>query len=597
MDNSPAGNPALQSTLTKERSFFRLSSLDDLLTSFSAAERLLLYILTLALAVSALALLAGANATVSTNVPARGGHIVEGLVGPARFINPVLATSAADNDLTALTYSGLIRALPDEGSVPDIAEKFEISEDGTKYTFTIRADATFHDGRRITSADVLYTVKQIQNPDIKSPHRADWDGVEIATPDDRTVIFTLPHAYAPFIDNCTLGILPEHLWRDTTPEDFPFNPLNTHPIGSGPYSVANVEQDSTGSATRFDLVPFKDFSLGRAHVSEIVVRLYGSETAIAKAFNDHEINAVAGISPDELAGLDLEESTVMRSTLPRIFGVFLNQNHAPVLTDGSVREALDIAIDKDRLIRATLGGFATVLSGPVPPANSNVVISTTSTTTTASTAYTLDSVDAARDALERGGWVWSAENAEWTKNGSPLGFTLSTADTPELMQTANAVVTAWRQVGIKVELKVYPLSELNTTVIRPREYDAILFGEVIGREPDLYAFWHSSQRNDPGLNLSLYANANADTLLSQARATTNKQDRDKLYTEFEELIIQDQPAIFLYAPDFLYVFPDTMTGVRVGSLTSPSERYQNVYRWYTDTERVWEIFADPHQTL
>lgn len=144
---------------------------------------------------------------------------------------------------------------------------------------------------------------------------------------------------------------------------------------------------------------------------------------------------------------------------------------------------------------------------------------------------------------------------------------------------------------MKVTLKVYPLAELNTTVIRPREYDAILFGEVVGREPDLYAFWHSSQRNDPGLNLSLYANSKADTLLSQARATTNKSEREELYTEFADVVREDQPAIFLYAPDFLYVFPENVTGVRIGSLTTPSERYQNVYQWYTDTERVWEIFA------
>ncbi len=596
LDGTPV--PTKKATLTKERSIMRFSVLDELVARFSPAERLILYTLTVTLAVSALALLSGANETVSLQVPSRGGSITEGLIGPARFINPVLATSAADSDLTALVYSGLVRPLPDGTTVPDIAESYTVSDDGTTYTFKLRTRATFQDGEPVTSADIVFTVKQIQNPDIKSPHRSDWDGVAITAPDDHTIVFTLPHAYAPFIENCTLGILPEHLWKDTTPEDFPFNPLNTHPVGSGPYRVKQVEEDSTGSATRFDLEPFSDFTLGRAHISSLTLRLYNNEDAIVTAFNKGEISAVAGISSEQLAALNLNNSTVMRSTLPRVFGVFFNQNHAPVFADAAVRSALDIALDKDRLVRATLGGFATPLSSPIPPMNSGFVIATGNTTSTVSTAYTLDSVDAARDALERGGWKWNETEAVWKKGTQILQFTLATTDTPELVASANAVTTAWRQTGVKVTVKVYSLAELNTTVIRPREYDAILFGEVVGREPDLYAFWHSSQRNDPGLNLSLYANAKADTLLSQARATTKRQDRDKLYTEFADLIREDQPAIFLYAPDFLYVLPKNVIGVRIGSLTTPAERYESVYRWYTDTERVWEIFArDSNQTL
>ncbi len=598
VDDSSGNTPVLQQTLTRERSMLRFGAIDELLARFSPAERLVLYILTIGLSISALALLAGANETVSVNVPSRGGALVEGLVGPARFINPVLATSAADNDLTALTYSGLLRTLPDGTHAPDLAESYTVSEDGTTYTFVLRADATFHDGNPVTSADVIYTIKQIQNPGVKSPHRADWDGVVVAVPDDRTVTFTLPHAYAPFIENCALGILPEHLWGETTPEDFPFNPLNTHPVGTGPYRIANVQEDSTGSATRFELEPFTDFALGRANVSSITVRVYANEDAIVEAFNKRDIDAVAGISSEQLAQLDLGNSTVMRATLPRVFGVFLNQNRAPVFTDSAVRNALDIAIDKDRLIRSALGGFATPLSSPIPAVNSGIVTGASSSANTVSTAYTLDSVDAARDALTRGGWEWNDAEAVWKKGSQILQFTLATTDTPELVATANAVVTAWRQAGVQVTLKVYSLAELNTTVIRPREYDAILFGEVVGREPDLYAFWHSSQRNDPGLNLALYTNAKADTLLSQARATTNKQDRDKLYTEFTELVREDQPAIFLYAPDFLYVFPNTVVGVKMDSLTTPAERFENVYRWYTDTERVWEVFArNSDQTL
>ena len=172
-----------------------------------------------------------------------------------------------------------------------------------------------------------------------------------------------------------------------------------------------------------------------------------------------------------------------------------------------------------------------------------------------------------------------------------LSFTIATADEPELVATVNALAEAWRAAGIKVTVQVYSLSELNTSVIRPRSYDAILFGEVVGRTADLFAFWHSSQRNDPGLNLALYTNLRVDSLLSQARTTNDPEEREKLYSQFSTAVVKDDPALFLYAPEFLYIVPQAMHGIALGALTTPSERFLNVYQWYTDTEKVWSIFS------
>ncbi|TSC61803.1 MAG: peptide/nickel transport system substrate-binding protein [Parcubacteria group bacterium Athens0416_74] len=219
--------------MIRPRSLSRFSALEGMMRSFSPFERLALYVFTLLLGVSTLALLAGANSAVSVTIPSQGGAIVEGELGPARFINPLIPMSQADSDIAALVYSGLTRSLPDGSIISDLASSYEISDDGTSYTFTIREGSTFHDGTPVTSADVLFTVQQAQNPDIKSIHRADWEGVSVSTPDERTVIFKLPRAYAPFIQNTTMGILPKHLWASVTPEEFPFSPINMHPIGTG----------------------------------------------------------------------------------------------------------------------------------------------------------------------------------------------------------------------------------------------------------------------------------------------------------------------------------------------------------------------------
>ena len=606
-DSLPDTTQNLKKTLVEERSLWRVGNIESLLRALSPSERLALYVFTILLGVSALALLAGLNSSVSVTVPAPGGELIEGEVGSARFINPILTISQADQDLSRLVYSGLTRTLP-EGVVPDLAESYSVSEDGTTYTFTLRSDATFHDGTPVTADDVLFTVTAAQNPDIKSPHRADWEGVQVSSPDSHTVIFKLAHAYAPFIENTALGILPKHLWQNVAAEEFPFSPVNTHPVGSGPFQIAKVLTDATGSATRYELVPFKNFTLGKPYLNRITFIFYPNQEEMLKAFEAGKIDAIAGVTPVDLSNLKRSDFDFVHVALPRVFGVFFNQSHSPVLADASVRQALEAAVDKRHIVDSILGGYGATLEGPIPPG----VIGTTppavsapysaraqdsATTTDVSSATT----EATRAVLKKGGWTFDEAQGVWSKKSSgggsasggklELSFTIATADEPELVATVNALAEAWRAAGIRVTVQVYSLSELNTSVIRPRSYDAILFGEVVGRTADLFAFWHSSQRNDPGLNLALYTNLRVDSLLSQARTTNDPQEREKLYSQFSAAIVKDSPALFLYAPEFLYIVPQSMHGIALGALTSSSERFLNVYQWYTDTEKVWSVFS------
>jgi peptide/nickel transport system substrate-binding protein len=601
-DDSTTASPSepLESVaahLTKERPFWRLRYLENLLQRFTPGERLLLYCFSILLAISTFILLVDVNRQLSVIVPAPGGTLVEGEIGPARFINPLLNLSQPDEDLSELVYSGLMRALPDGTVVPDLASKYEISDDGTTYTFTMRDNATFHDGKPVTSDDVLFTIAAARNPDIKSRRRADWEGVTVSAPDPHTIVFKLPHAYAPFIRNATIGILPKHLWQNVSAEEFPFSTLNTHPVGSGPYRIAHVDTDSTGAATRYELTPFAGFTLGEPHIKKIVFLFYTDYASLIKALNAGKIDAVAGVSSKDLSAIKRNDATTMRIALPRIFGVFFNQSHAAVLADASVRKALDAATDKQALVRSILNGYGNTLSGPIPPdfLPSNAIaseITVSEISTSSPNAQPL--ADDARSILIAGGWKFDDATGLWKKGKQELTFSLATADAPELTATADALATMWRAAGINVAIHVYPLSELNTSIIRPRDYDAILFGEIVGPELDLFAFWHSSQRNDPGLNLALYTNSKVDSLLADARATTDEHEREDLYGQFASLVVKDQPAVFLYSPDFIYIVPTSLQGIALGALTTPAERFENVYQWYTETQRVWNIFNTQH---
>ena len=596
-DQSPLKKSALQAALLKERIASRISTFDATYRLFSPGERLVLYLLMATLSLSAFALLARANALVSVQVPAQGGTLLEGVVGTVRFVNPLLALSGPDKDLSALVYSGLTRATPEGHVIPDLANQYDISEDGTTYTFALREGLTFHDGTSITADDVVFTILRAQNPDFKSVHRADWEGVEISSGDERTIVFTLPHAYAPFLENTTIGILPKHLWENVPAEDFPFNSLNTHPIGSGPFKIESIDTNATGAATRYKLSSFKKFSLGEPYLRSIELIFYPNEESLVGAFNTRRIDSMAGISPRAAADITRRNAAIARSTLPRTFGVFFNQNKNAILSELAVRKALDAAIDKERIVADLLHGFGVKLSSPIPPrilgARTAAVPQPLGATISTSTNAQGSRAEDTRTMLSQGGWSWSEEEDVWKKKNTALSLTLVTADEPTLAAAAEAIARDWRAAGIRVEVHVYPLSEFNSVILRPRNYEAVLFGEVVGRALDLFAFWHSSQRNDPGLNLALYTSVKADRVLAEARATTNVQDREQLYEEFEEIVLADQPASFLFAPEFIYILPERLRGVKLGALTTPAERFTNVHEWHTDTEAVWSIFT-PH---
>lgn len=589
-------------TLSARISVSFLERVENTIRSLTASGRIAFVVLSLLLIGSSIALLIMASREFLVVVPAPGGSLTEGIVGTPRFVNPLLSISDADRDLVALVYSGLLRATPDGNIVPDLASSYSISEDGHTYTFSLRDDATFQDGTPVTADDVLYTIARAQDPAIKSPKRANWDGVIVEKINDKEVTFTLARAYAPFIENATLGILPKHLWQDVSAEEFPFSTLNAEPIGSGPFRIADVSRNASGIPTSYRLVPFTDYTLGSPYLSSITLQFYENEDALIEALKNGTVEAASNITPtllSEISGL-----SVRRAPLNRVFGIFFNQNQSEVLRDTNVRKALDMAIDKQALVDSVLDGYGTPLSealpaGLLPKSAPVITASTTSATPTAEGATDATSTDpvlSAQDFLMKKGWFLDPEThflsfKKDKKTTEVLQFTLATGNIPELRAAAEFVRRQWKRMGADVEVKIFEQGDLNQNVIRPRKYDALLFGEVIGRELDLFAFWHSSQRNDPGLNISLYANATTDTLLEQMRTATTDTARRSIYEKFKTEIAKDVPAVFLYSPDFTYVFPKGIAGMELSAISSPSERFLDVSEWHVESDRIWNFLT------
>jgi peptide/nickel transport system substrate-binding protein len=561
--------------------------LERALKNFSPVEKLLSAILVTLLMAGAAGLLYKLNAFFLSEIPARGGELREGIVGSPRFINPLLSLSDADRDLATLIYSGLLKATPEGNLIGDLADRYEISEDGLSYTFHIREDAKFHDGAPVTSDDVLFTLQKAQDPALKSPKRANWEGVTVEKIGERDIRLTLRQPYSPFLENATIGILPKHLWKDADVEQFQFSPVNIEAVGSGPYKMEKIKRNNLGIPFYIELSSFKDYTLRRPYIERIILRFYQNEKDLLEGLEREEIESVNTITPKTAKNLEAKGYRVEHTPLPRVFAVFVNQNNAAFFAEKAVRQALELATDKGAVVESVLYGFGVPIAEPVPP----TLLPTEERAATSSEARIAE----ANALLERAKWVRNAETGIREKvkgkETQKLSFSLTTSDTEELVESAELLKEMWKKIGVEARVQIFGSGELNQNIIRPRKFDALLFGEIIGRELDLFAFWHSSQRNDPGLNIALYTNSKVDKLLEEARGATDAEKRVAAYTKAIKTIRDDAAALFLYSPEFIYVLPQKIKGFTASRTTTPSERFLDVHNWYLDTEKVWNIFV------
>lgn len=551
-----------------------------ILDAFTLTESLVFFVALILAGISILAITYKVNESFMVEVPQDGGTHIEGFVGAPRSIHPLFAITDTDKDLVSLVYSGLMRATAEGTFIPDLAESYTISEDGKTYTFKLRDDATFHDGTEVTANDVAYTIAVAQDPEFKSPKRALWEGVQVTVLGPKEIQFTLRQPYGGFLANTTLGIVPKHLWSGVSAEEMSFSTLNTRPIGSGPYKFSSVVLNESGLPTSMKLKAFRNFTLGKPHITTFIANFYPNEKARLTALQSGSITAAAGISEDAATTLSSDNNlTVLTSPLNRIFGVFLNQNNAPVLAHKELRLALSEAVDRKALVQHIFEGYGTEIDGPIPPFEATTGTSTLNTPQLSTEAIVAQ--------LAKAGWVIGTDGILAKKTEKAV-FTISTSNNSDLVETAHMLADMWKKIGVQVEVTSYEPSQFNLNVLRPREYQGLLFGLTMGRDLDYYAFWHSSQRNDPGLNIALYTNPKADKLLESGRSESDPTKRKAGEADFASEVRNDTPVVFLFSPYYLYA-TERINGYNVHGLRTAGDRFYDIYQWYIETDHVWKF--------
>lgn len=535
-------------------------------------------------------MLCGIYASKTQIKPQAGGKYTEGILGQPRYINPILAqTNDTDRDLVQLIFSSLFKYDGQGNLIPDLAQDYNISDDGLVYDVFLKKDIVWHNGEPLTADDVIFTIKTIQNSEYKSPLRVNWQGVIVEKTGDFAVRFKLSNIYAPFLHNLTVAMLPKHLWSGISAQNFPLAEYNLKPIGSGPYKFKGINKDKNGEIKSIELIRNEYFYLAnnaygeiQPFIKKIKLKFYNNQADLIKACQKRQIDGLSFLPAENQNNIEAR-CNIHQISLPLYYAVFFNQTKNKPLADKTVRLALSHSINKEEIIADVLKGKGIAVDSPLLPGWMGYSPETK--------IYDF-SPEHSKNILKDGGWIDTDEDniREKEINGKKVNLevNLLTADRPELKQTALLIKEYWEKIGVRTTLKIVGATAIQQDYIRPREYDALLFGEALSADPDPFAFWHSSQKKDPGLNLSLYQNKDADKLLEEARQTMSQEDRIQKYIKFQQLLTDDIPAIFLHSSTYLYPVSKKIKGISLKRLTTYSQRFSQIENWYIKTDRVWK---------
>lgn len=512
--------------------------------------------------------------------PADGGSYTEGIVGEPRYLNPIVASAnEVDRDITTLIFSGLVKHDEQGQIVPDLAESYEIADDGKTYVFNLRENLKWPDKTPFTADDVVFTINLIKDPRYQSPLRNNWQGVRVEKSGDLQVAIRLPVEYEPFLENVTVGILPQHLWESVQPQNFLLTQLNTKPVGLGQYQIRKISKNASGNIKSIVLSP-NSYYPEKAHISSLTLRFYEDQNGLLNAFRRREVEGLSLTSALEKEMIKSRNANIHRLKLPRYFGVFFNQTKSDALKELDVRKALAYGSDREGIVGDILKGEGQAQYGPFPAGLLEIGLP--------KEKYGFD-FQKAEDVLDKAGWKLGEDRVRTKKIKNKtvrLEFSLTTTDWPELTQVAAWLKRDWEKIGARVNLDVVPVNAVQIQNIRPREYEALLFGEVLGLNPDPFSFWHSTQKRDPGLNLALYSDKRVDGLLESARQTIEPASKINKYEEFQNIIARDMPAVFLYNPNYIYAVSAKINGVDTEAINTPAQRFENINKWYINTSRV-----------
>lgn len=469
--------------------------------------------------------------------------LVIAIEGNPTNLDPRFATDAYSERIDQLIFSSLVRTDARGEIVPELARSWDHPDPRT-YIFHLRRGVRFHDGAPLTSRDVRYTFESIRDPSLASPYRTMFESVRaIETPDPHTVIFRLEEPQASFLTHTVRGIVPEDS-ASRLGKDF-----GVRPIGSGPFRLVRFRPDDS-----VDLEAFADCAFGAPLLSGIRIRIIPDDTVRVLELKKGNIHWIQNAVPlDLLPFLSRDphlRTKISRGTTYAYLGMNLTD---PILRDRRVREAIARAIDRERIIREILQGYARPATGILPPSHwaydGDV------------TVFLYDPARA-RTLLDAAGYPMG--RARDGKSRFALLFKTSQNETAR--RVAEVIQQELAEVGIRMDIRSYEWGTFYAD-IRSGNFQLYTLNWVGVTDPDIYyEIFYSKNTPPAGANRNRYDNPVLDRLVIAGRRSDDRDRRRTLYAEVQKIVAQDLPYISLWTLDNVIVMRDNV----VADAPSPS---------------------------
>ena len=518
--------------------------------------------------------LVGCQPVATVPKPARGGTAVEALVGSPGVLNPLFESVDSTRDVNSVIYQGLTGIDAQQNVVGVLASEWAVSQDHLTYTFNIRSGVKWADGLPFDAEDVLFTYHVLQDLEYQQPGAEFWRQVGVTAGGPSQVVFSLRAPSASFPLALRVGIIAKHVFGGMAPAQIAASPYSgVRAFGTGPFKVGAISQ----LAINLDRNTYAD---PQPYLDHLVMRTYPSsdpQSAI-RSVGQGVADLVGGLQPQEVDALQARAGVSVLEA--RMFtNSFVSMNPEgdgkQFFGDQKVRMALVQAIDRQRIVSEILAGRADPDPNPIPVGN-------WAYSAAAAALHPFDQPGAAQ-ALDKAGWVIVTGGKTRAKNNVLFKFELVAADSFPNRQVADAIARQLLDIGVQVDVKAVPASQLVQNYLLGRKFQMALVSFDVGHDPDLYSLWHSGA--DPNALNFAYSRGWGliDSDLEDGRGTVEPQARLAAYIDFQMLMADAAPAIFLYSGRYEYAISQRVHGVHINKVIQPAERFAYVTQWYVNT--------------
>jgi peptide/nickel transport system substrate-binding protein len=468
-----------------------------------------------------------------------GGTLNYGEYGRPATMDPITSNDMISMRITELLFNGLVGIDEKQEIVPELAERWEISEEGLLYTFYLRQDVTWHPREEeepmpFTADDVIFTYDIMMHPETITPLKVRYEFIESVTKmDDYTVQFTLKRPILNALAKFSFKIIPKHGPQNPeflTRED----PFVQKPIGTGPFLLKNITADREAV-----LVSNDNYFKGRPHIEKFIARPFADQNIMAQALMFNAIDMIVLVNPRDIPQIQGDKRFVLQPYNALSYAFFGFNLRNPLLADKRVRKAFTYAVNRQEMLDSFFQGQGTIISGPFAPG---------------SWAYNLDvqpmpyDPEKAIELLNEAGFV-RGDDGLMEKDGEKLSLTLKVPIAKE-SEAVKRVVLAFKnylsKIGVEITGEFEEWLAWKEDVFLKHEFDIIFASWVFDDSADISSLFHSAEIGSWKNNFGAFANAEVDSLIVESKLTLDHEKRRTINRKLHSIIADENPYTFLW---------------------------------------------------